>query len=328
MLTGKVRIRESTRQRAVAAARPLDYRANRIASALASGRYAAVAMLIPDITNLVNANLVKAVEEVCGPRNHTVTICHTDKDVGRERAHLDDLLGYRPAGLIAKAEGAEPACYERLVDAGTRIVLVDNPIAGLALPIVRFDREVGIRQAFACLARAGHRRVGAIVPPSTRSAASLASAWALPDRLEVRALVDRCAADYELDVVIEQRPLRSLSDGRDATAALLAASRPPTALYAATWLHTLGMLAVVNRLEPEQRVRLGLIGTGATEYLEAVAPWLSAVDVPSREQERIAAERLFTEIDGAAAPSGREVVLPLRLIERGSTAFGPAAAAR
>ena len=75
--------------------------------------------MVADITNLVNADIVKAVEAVCAPRAHTVTICHTDKDVDRERAHLDDLIGYRVAGLVAKAEGAEPSRYARLLEAGT-----------------------------------------------------------------------------------------------------------------------------------------------------------------------------------------------------------------
>ena len=143
VLTGKVRMRDATRERVLEAARTLGYRPNRVASALASGRYPSIALLTADITNLVNADIVKAVEAVCTPRAYTVTICHTDKDVDRERAHLDDLLGHRAAGLIAKAEGAETTRYRRLLDAGTRIVLIDNPILDLDLPIVRLDRRDG-----------------------------------------------------------------------------------------------------------------------------------------------------------------------------------------
>src|SRR5436305_3409761 len=109
VLTGKVRMRDATRARVLEAARELGYQPNRVASALASGRYASIALLVADITNLVNADIVKAVEAVCTPRAHTVMICHTDKDAARERAHLDDLLGHRVGGLIAKAEGADSA---------------------------------------------------------------------------------------------------------------------------------------------------------------------------------------------------------------------------
>ena len=46
VLTGKVRMRDATRERVLAAARTLGYQPNRAASALASGRYPTIAMLV------------------------------------------------------------------------------------------------------------------------------------------------------------------------------------------------------------------------------------------------------------------------------------------
>ncbi|HZO30990.1 MAG TPA: LacI family DNA-binding transcriptional regulator [Chloroflexota bacterium] len=320
VLTGKVRMRDATRERVLEAARTLGYRPNRLASALASGRYPSIALLTADITNLVNADIVKAVEAVCTPRAYTVTICHTDKDVDRERAHLDDLLGHRAAGLIAKAEGAETARYRRLLDAGTRIVLIDNPILDLDLPIVRLDRPTVTRQALSSLAAAGHERIGAIVTDSPLPPGTIPTTGVLADRFIAQPMVKQCAAELGLGIAIEARPLRSLADGRDAMLALLNRDRPPTAVFATTWLHTLGMLSVVNRMQAEERNRLGLIGAGVAEYLDAIAPWLSYVEIPAREQGRVAIELLFELIDGADTPLNRDIVLPLRLVERASTA--------
>jgi LacI family transcriptional regulator len=320
VLTGKVRMRDATRERVLEAARTLGYRPNRVASALASGRYPSIALLTADITNLVNADIVKAVEEICTARAYTVTICHTDKDVERERAHLDDLLGHRVAGLIAKAEGAEPSRYARLLDAGTRIVLIDNPILNLDLPIVRLDRPAVTRTALSTLAAAGHERIGVIVTDSPLPPGTIPTTGVLADRFMAQGMVEQCAIELGLTIAIEARPLRALADGRDAMLALLARSRPPTAVFATTWLHTLGMLSVVNRMDPAERRRLGLIGAGVAEYLDAIAPWLSYVEIPAREQGRVAIEQLFALIDGAGEPSAREIALPLRLVERESTA--------
>lgn len=320
VLTGKVRMRDATRERVLEAARTLGYQPNRVASALASGRYPSIALMTADITNLVNADIVKAVEAVCTPRAYTVTICHTDKDVDRERAHLDDLLGHRFAGLIAKAEGAEPSRYARLLDAGTRIVLIDNPILDLDLPIVRLDRPTVTREALACLAAAGHERIGVIVTDSPLPSGTLPTTGVLADRFLAQSMVEWCAAEAGLTIAVEARPLRSLADGRDAMLALLGRDRPPTAVFATTWLHTLGMLSVVNRMPPDERDRLGLIGAGVAEYLDAIAPWLSYVAIPAREQGRVAIETLFAQLDGAELPHGPDVALPLRLVERASTA--------
>ncbi|MCC7370991.1 MAG: substrate-binding domain-containing protein [Chloroflexi bacterium] len=95
---------------------------------------------------------------------------------------------------------------------------------------------------------------------------------------------------------------------------------PPTAVFASSWLHTLGMLSVVNRLPDAERRRFGLIGTGAGEYLDASAPWMTQVEIPAREQGRIAIDLLFSLLDGATEQRGQEIVLPMRLVERESTA--------
>lgn len=320
VLTGKVRMRDATRKRVLEAARTLGYQPNRAASALASGRYPTIAMLTADLTNLVNADIVKAVEAICTPRAYTVTICHTDKDVDRERAHLDDLLGHRVAGLVAKAEGAESSRYARLIEAGTKIVLIDNPILDQNLPVVRLDRPTVTREALATLAESGHERIGVIVTDSPLPPGTVPTTGVLADRFMARSMVEECAAQLGLTIAVEARPLRSLADGRDATLALLARERPPTAIFATTWLHTLGMLSVVNRMDGADRRRLGLIGAGVAEYLDAIAPWLSFIEIPAREQGRVAIELLFDLIDGADVPSGSEIVLPLRLVERESTA--------
>jgi LacI family transcriptional regulator len=231
-------MRDATRERVLDAARTLGYQPNRAASALASGRYPTIAMLVADITNLVNADIVKAVGAVCAPRAHTVTICHTDKDADRERAHLDDLLGHRVAGLIAKAEGAEPARYERLLAAGTRIVLIDTPILDLGLPMVRLDREQITLHALQALAAAGHGRIGVIVAESPLPGGRVPTIGVLADRYVARRMVERCGEQLGLLLMIEDRPLRSLDDGRDAMEALLGRDQRPTAIFATTWLHT------------------------------------------------------------------------------------------
>ena len=77
---------------------------------------------------------------------------------------------------------------------------------------------------------------------------------------------------------------------------------------------------MVNRLPEAERSRFGLIGTGAGEYLDAIAPWLTRVEHPAREQGRVAIDLLFSLIDGTTEQSGQEIVLPMRLVEQESTA--------
>jgi LacI family transcriptional regulator len=322
VLTGKVRMGDELRARVIAAAETLGYRPNRLASALASGHYSTVAVLVPDITNWVVADLVKAVEEVATERHHTVTICQTDKEVRRERAHLEELAGHRVGGLIAIAEGVDAGAYRQLLDVGTRIVLVNNRVAGLDVPIVRFDYEGAVTAALRRLSAAGRGPVGVLVPESTPSEGARPSSDVATGRLGVRRLVERCARTLGVEVIVESRETRSIADSRDAALALFQRPSPPTAILAASWPHTLGLLAVVNRLDIEERRRLHLVGTAVREYVDAIAPWLSFIDLPSRHQGHAAARRLFDAIDGREDEGRREVVIPLELVERESTPMG------
>lgn len=317
---------DAMRARVMAAAETLGYRPNRLASALATGRYSTVALLVPDITNWVMSELSKAVEEVAHARHYTVTICNTDKRVSRERAHLEELAGHRVGGLIAVAEGVAALEYRRLMDDGTRIVLVNNRVEGLDAPLVRFEREQAIKSALARLSDGGRRRVGVLAPESTPADGSRPDSAVATSRLGVRSLVQHCAEALGVEVVVDSRPMRSVADGRAAMQALRDLAAPPSAVFAASWPHTLGMLAVVNRMDTAQRRDLGLVGTGVAEYVDAVAPWLSYVDLPAREQGRVAAERLFLAIDDGDDGSPRECVIPVRLVERESLASSAVAA--
>jgi hypothetical protein len=49
---------------------------------------------------------IAAIEEEVSTRRGHRLICHTDKDVDRERTQPGDLLGHRVAGLTAKTEAA------------------------------------------------------------------------------------------------------------------------------------------------------------------------------------------------------------------------------
>jgi DNA-binding LacI/PurR family transcriptional regulator len=83
------------------------------------------------------------------------------------------------------------------------------------------------------------------------------------------------------------------------------------------------MLSVANRMTEAERNRLGQIGTGTGEYLDAIAPWLTRLEIPAREQRRAAIDLLFSLIDGTTAQRGQEIVLPMCLVERESTAPQP-----
>jgi LacI family transcriptional regulator len=109
--------------------------------------------------------------------------------------------------------------------------------------------------------------------------------------------------------------LHDSSTASDATAELLEIDDPPTALFSAQNLITIG---VINRLRGLGRHReVALVGFDDLALADAIEPGLTVVAQDANRLGRATAERLFARLDGDRAVA-RRVVVPTTLIERGS----------
>src|SRR3954467_4257059 len=81
------RVNVRTREHVQAVARALDYRPNRLAQALPTGRTGTLAVLVPDITNPHNFGLVRGVEAQARAAGSMVIIADTQGRPEVEAAH-------------------------------------------------------------------------------------------------------------------------------------------------------------------------------------------------------------------------------------------------
>jgi LacI family transcriptional regulator len=105
-----------------------------------------------------------------------------------------------------------------------------------------------------------------------------------------------------------------------AAASLLDGEDPPTALFAAQNLITVGALGELRRRDAHRTV--ALVSFDDLPLADAVEPGLTVVAQDAGELGRLTAELLFARLDGDAGPTRREVV-PTRLIVRGSGELRP-----
>lgn len=114
VISGKVRVREATRDRVLMAIAELDYRPNLVARGLARGRNEVLALLLPDIANPYHAELAREVENIADAHGYRLLVRATAYDVGAGRAYLRDLADRQVDGLLvmgglADAEGPDIA---------------------------------------------------------------------------------------------------------------------------------------------------------------------------------------------------------------------------
>ena len=115
-----------------------------------------------------------------------------------------------------------------------------------------------------------------------------------------------------------------MTGGRRAMEQLLARRRLPTAVFAESDEMALGALQTLRRAGLPVPGRVSLIGFDDHEM--AATGDLTTVAQPVRRQGELAA-RLLVEVLAGGAPDGGEVLLPTRLVVRGSTGPPPDRAA-
>ncbi len=225
-----------TRARVENAIRHLDYRPNRQARALSTGRTHTVGALVPFFTHPSAVRRLQGVVEVLETSAYDLVLFNVGTASQRSRHFGRTGVADRVDGLLLVSLAPTDDEVAHFSSAGVVTVLVDceHP----ALPRVLTDDVEGGRLATQHLMDLGHRRIGFIgdgADPAGRFVASprRRAGWA-------RTLA---AAGLPAPPELERSARHSQADGRAAAEALLDLSEPPTAIFAASDTQALGVLA-------------------------------------------------------------------------------------
>src|SRR3954449_9099162 len=273
---------------------------------------ASIGLVFDDVANPFHATLQRGIEDVARERGVLAFAGSSDEDAERERDLVQAFLSRRVDGLIVVPAGADHGYLVRDREAGVAVVFVDRPPGFIDADVVLSDHAGGARAATAHLLAAGHRRIGY-----------------LGDRRRIHSAAERlrgytealASAGVPYDRTLVRMELEHSAMASRATQDLLEAENPPTAVFAAQNLITLGAISAL-RARGLQHV-VALIGFDDLPLADAVDPGLTVVAQDAGGLGRAAAEVLFTRLDGDIGPT-RTVVLPTTLIARGSGEIAPA----
>jgi LacI family transcriptional regulator len=293
----------------------LDFRPNVGASSLrrADGRTATVGLLLEDVANPYSSALHRAIEDVALPRGVMVFSASLDKDPERERALALAFSNRRADGLILMPAGENQAYLSSELRAGTAIVCVDRAAVDLAVDSVITTNVTGAAEGVRHLTAGGHRRIAFLGDRPTISTARQRFAG-YGDALRAAGL------PLSGELVVHELSGAAAADG--AATSLLARADPPTALFTAQNLITIGALRALRRLGLEHEV--ALVGFDDFPLADLVRPGVTVIAQDPAAIGRIAATVLFNRIAGDTSPPATHVV-PTRLIRRGSGEIPPPA---
>ncbi|OIV36521.1 LacI family transcriptional regulator [Mangrovactinospora gilvigrisea] len=307
-----------TRARVLEAVERLGFRPNLMARNVRVGsRDSTVGLIVPELGNPFFGTVAEAVEKALRARGLTLVIGTSEEDAERERQLVRTFLDRQTGGLIVVP--AEPVGPHAGLDhaylgeeraAGLPVVFLDRTPTALAADTVLSENRDGARAGVAHLLGRGHRRI----------------AFLGDEPAELYTRRERFAGYREALAAagVPEAPELVVS-GHDSAAAaaavraLLALPEPPTALFAANNLATVGAVTALARAG---RQDVALVGFDDLPMAEALRPGLTVIAQDPAALGREAAALALARLDGDEAEP-RVVRVPTRLVARGSGELRP-----
>jgi LacI family transcriptional regulator, galactose operon repressor len=275
-----------------------------------------IGLVLEDVANPFSSALHRAVEDAARERGVLVFAGSCDEDPERERELIGSFRERRVDGIVVVPASHDHSYLHEDRRAGTALVFVDRPAWHLAADSVVSDNVGGAAAAVRHLLERGHRRIGFL--------GDLLSISTAQDRLRGYTQALEAAGLGVSDEVVHTG-LRDPESAARVVDEMLTRPDPPTALFTAQNLLTVGGVRALHRARREHTV--ALIGFDDISLADMLDPAVSVVAQDPQALGHAAAEQLFRRLDGDTGAAVHRVV-PVALIARGSGEIRPTTAAR
>ncbi len=293
----------------------VGYRPNRMGSSLRTRKSGNIVAIIPDITNPVNAGIIRAIEQGAQSAGYSVLLGDTQGLEEREQ-HYADLVSHGQAdGLLLfcsripfKTDPNLPlmAQLPPMVNGNERID--SDEVVQVAV-----DNVAATKVATEYLISLGHKRIAAITGPSDIASSN--------ERIEgyKLALED---AGIKADSAFQIEGSYDVQSGMDCASQLLMLPQRPTAIFCFNDDMAIGVMKFLQKQGFVIPDDISVMGFDDINYAQFVSPSLTTVHQPLHEIGSTCIDLLLKQLKGQVVEPGRRY-LPFELKVRDSTGKVP-----
>lgn len=306
-LSGAYGVHPHTREHVLGIARRLNYRPNRVARGLVTGRSHTLAIVVSDIRNPFFAELARGAEDAAYAAGCDLVLCNSDLDTAKQVRYIDSLLAKRVDGILMNSVSAlTNVQQDQLAACGVPVILLNRSSSRKRFSTILADNTQGGMLAARHLVSLGHKKLVHLTGPSQHGN--------LMDRTKGFLKV---AQNANLPEPIVVRGQHTFAGGYEMAKKALSKNRTATAVFAANDVIALGCIRAA--LEAGIRVpdQLSIIGFDNIETSQISCPPLTTIHQPKYEIGKSAVEMLLKMAAGEEyEPEHR--VIGVRLVERQS----------
>ena len=308
VLNGHPYVADDVRDRVLEAIEQLDYRPNRVAQRLRAARSQVVGAIFSDIVNPFYTLALTGMEQVFAAQRLSVLIGNSNINQEKEDDFIELMRTEEAAGLIIAPVREHSPTLAKAVREGLPVVIIDRRADSLAVDAVLADSFNGARAAIEHFIRLGHQRIGAINGPQHLTSGRERYAGYV-------AAMEAAALPVEPDWV--RFGDYKQESGYRLVRELLSLPQPPTALFVANNLMTIGALNGIHEAGYNIPKDIAIIGFDDLSWALTINPPLTTVAQPTFDIGVCAAEMLLDRIENPGRPPRTEV-LDTQLIVRAS----------
>src|SRR5690554_2625824 len=100
VVNGNPNVKPATRKKVLEVIERLGYRPNAVARGLASKRTTTVGVIIPDISNILFAELARGIEDIATMYKYNIILSNSDQNPDKELHLLNTMLGKQVDGIV------------------------------------------------------------------------------------------------------------------------------------------------------------------------------------------------------------------------------------
>lgn len=309
VVNGNQNVKPATRQKVLAVIERLDYRPNAVARGLASKKTKTVGVIIPDISNVFYAELVRGIEDIATMYRYNIILTNSDQQEDKEVQLLSTLLSKQVDGVVMMSDEISPEMLHEMKRASVPIVLAGTVETSNSFPSVNIEYHDAAVDAVNRLIKNGHTRIafvsGSIDSTITRLYNLSGYEKALND------------AGIEVDADLIVGVNNTYDDGLVAWEQLRELKEPPTAFFAGNDEIAIGLIhgAQDNGLSVPEDIEV--ISFENSKLTRMVRPQLTSVVLPLYDIGAVSM-RLLTKHMNKENIEEDTVILPYWIEERKS----------
>ena len=314
-LNNNPKISQSTRKLVLETANKMNYKQNKLALALRSGKSNNVGVIVPRINTNFFASVIRGIEEELHPEGYQVIICQTHEDENREIENINTLLNAQVDGIlmsISNLPDENNHYIERVIQKNIPLIFFDRKKEIKNVSSVTIDDYLASYQTTQHLLEQGCDKIAYF--SGDRSLEIYEDRY----RGYEQALLDN-NIPINKDYIINIKS--NVVEGREAVEKLLALKNPPNAIFSTSDFAALGAIQQLKEHDIKIPEDFCVFGFGNEPFTKFMELSISSVDQAPLEMGKTAAQVFLKKINNKENKKSeiQVVLMPKLMIRQSST---------